>query len=156
MSCLTLLPHGSCTTFASQEAAPCPWPGYLVSAIASNSLVTHLFQIRCPGGSFPEDRTLSRTGQSLSVTKKPYLICRILLILLELYSCPNDNDLCAILFEYEALTYSFLNNQSLSGSLWTDGRAKQNNILTVNFFFCTKILMAMSRDFLSIQISNIL
>ena len=78
------------------------------------------------------------------------------MILLELYSCPNDNDLCAILFEYEALTYSFLNNQSLSGSLWTDGRAKQNNILTVNFFFCTKILMAMSRDFLSIQISNIL
>ena len=57
--------------------------------------------------------------------------------LLELYSCPNDNDLCAISFEYEALTYSFLNNQSLSGSLWTDGRAKQN-ILTVIFFFTVK------------------
>ena len=70
MSCMALLPHGSCTTVASQEAGPCPWPGYLVSAIASNSLVTHLFQIRCPGGSFPEDRTLSKTGQSLSVTKK--------------------------------------------------------------------------------------
>ena len=64
MSGLALLPRGSCTTFASRESTPCPWPGYLISAIASNSLVTRLLQIQCPAGSFSEDRTLSRIDQS--------------------------------------------------------------------------------------------
>ena len=53
--------------------------------------------------------------------------------LLELFSCLNDDDSLGISFEYEALTHSFLNNQSLPGSLWTDGEAKWSNIFTVKF-----------------------
>ena len=97
MSFLALLPHGLHNAFVPWESTPCPYPGYLISAIACNSLVTHLFQVQCPGDSFSGDRRiLSKIGQSLSLAQEPHLIC-VWMILITLF-----------LFEWQWLVWNLI------------------------------------------------